>query len=132
MNYHKMLTYYISPELKEKGWESDETSVYVPWPFSKEDNQLYLKIQKTGKNYKYSCFSKDKNKILRSVIRNATIIDDLNGAGQRIDTNPMGGENQQFNHWEGISTPYNSLNCQTALYNSNSYKLNSMSYSPKV
>lgn len=89
-----MLPYYISPELKEKGWESDETSVYVPWPFSKEDNQLYLKIQKTGKNYKYSCFSKDKNKILRNVIRNATIIDDLNGAGQRIDTNPMGGENQ--------------------------------------
>lgn len=68
--------------------------MYIPWPFSKEDNQLYLKIQKIGKNYKYSCFSKNKNKIIRNVTRNATIIDDINGDGERVDTNPMGGGNQ--------------------------------------
>ena len=94
MNYYKMLPYYISQELKEMGWESDETGVYILWPFSKEDNQSYLKIQKTGKNYKYSCFSKNKNKIIRNVTRNASIIDDINGDGQRVDTNPMGGGNQ--------------------------------------
>ena len=64
----------------------------IPWPFSKEDDQLYLKIQKIGKNYKYSCFSKNKNKIIRNVTRNATIIDDIEGKGERVDANPMGGE----------------------------------------
>ena len=92
--YNKIQPYYLNNELREKGWKSTEDSVFIPWPFSKEDNPLYLKIQKTGKNYKYSCFSKDKNKILRNVIRNATIIDDINGDGERVDTNPMGGGNQ--------------------------------------
>ncbi len=92
--YNKIQPYHLNNELRERGWKSTEEGVFIPWPFSKEDDQLYLKIQKIGKNYKYSCFSKNKNKIIRNVTRNATIIDDINGDGQRVDTNPMGGENQ--------------------------------------
>ena len=92
--FSKIQPYHITNDLRERGWKSTEEGVYIPWPFSKEDNELYLKIQKIGKNYKYSCFSKNKNKIIRNVTRNATIIDDINGDGQRVDTNPMGGGNQ--------------------------------------
>ena len=84
--------YHLNNELREKDWKSTEEGVCIPWPFSKEDDQLYLKIQKIGKNYKYSCFSKNKNKIIRNVTRNATIIDDIEGKGERVDANPMGGE----------------------------------------
>ena len=73
-----------------KGWKSCENAVFIPWPFSQENNQLYLRIEKKGKYYKYSCFSKDK--ILRNVLRNATIADDIEGNGERVDANPMGGE----------------------------------------
>ena len=93
--FSKMIPYSLTPELKDKGWKSCENAVFIPWPFSQENNQLYLRIEKKGKYYNYSCFGKDKKgktRILRNVLRNATITDDIDGNGKRVDTNPMGGE----------------------------------------
>lgn len=93
--YQKMQPYYINKQLKDNGWKSTEEAVFIPWSFSQEDNQLYLKIQKIGKNYKYSCFGKDKKgkiRVLRNITRNTTIINDMDGKGQRVDTNPMSGK----------------------------------------
>ena len=44
--FSKMIPYSLTPELKDKGWKSCENAVFIPWPFSQENNQLYLRIEK--------------------------------------------------------------------------------------
>ena len=91
MNYHKMLPYYISPELKEKGWESDETSVYIPWPIQTKGKYYYLGIKKDGEFYRYSRCEKQSNgtfKRLMGRIRDTTIDDDLEGKGMLVEFDP--------------------------------------------
>ena len=91
MNYHKMLPYYISPELKEKGWESDKTRVYIPWPISTKGKYYYLGIRKEKKYYKYSRCEKRPDGTFKCLIgrtRDTTIDNDLEGKGMVVEFDP--------------------------------------------
>lgn len=91
MNYHQMLSYYISPELKEKGWESDDTSVYIPWPISTKGKYYYLGISKKEKYFRYSRCEKledGKFKHSRTKLRDTTLYHDIDGKGDIVEIDP--------------------------------------------
>lgn len=87
MFYNKIMPYYISLELKEKGWESDETGVYIPWPTLIKDKQVYLKICKHHKFFSYVGVHKTHDGTFKGfspIYRDASINNDLNGNGAQV------------------------------------------------
>ena len=87
MTFNKMIPYYISSELKEKGWEYNETSIYIPWPFLIKSKQMYLKISKYKEVYSYSSAEKKSDGTFKNgpqVYRDTTLNKDLEGQGSEV------------------------------------------------
>ncbi len=82
-----MIPYYISQELKEKGWEYDKTAVYIPWPFLIKSEQVYLSMRKYKNVYEYSSAHRNPDGTFKNgpqIYRDETIGDDLNGEGSEV------------------------------------------------
>lgn len=83
------MPYYISLELKEKGWENSENGVYIPWPFLKECKQAWLKIRKEQDgDFRYSICIKNNDvfKVKYTVYRDTNLYDDVHhNKGQRVE-----------------------------------------------
>ena len=90
MTYSKTMPYFISPELKEKGWNGKEDGVYIPTPFLNKNKPLWLRIKKENGEFKYSSYKKEKNnqlKLITTKVRDTNLYDDVYGnEGRRVES----------------------------------------------
>ena len=80
--YSKMHPYYITKELREKGWKYTDDGVYIPWPFQEE--KYYLVIYQEKYNLKYRYAKKGHTQLNGGLTRSTGIENDLKGNGQTI------------------------------------------------
>lgn len=87
MTFSELLPYYINKDLRNKGWESDDERVYIPWPLKIKGKRYYLGISENNGYYKYSRCKKQTDgtfKILRTRMRDTPINNDIQGLGNVV------------------------------------------------
>lgn len=100
MYYKDILPYKLTPELMDRGWESAESGVFIPWPYCMKDGEWFLALQrrstKRGTAYMYILTNNKDNRYT-----------DVNAFGR--DRPPLNDYHGEGNTIWGLTPPYMDL-----------------------